>query len=52
MSQQLPGSAKPASSAVSSADVASMPWAFTQHQPLGTSEFIKEAGRRGVRLEL
>jgi hypothetical protein len=29
-----------------------MPWAFTQYQPLGTSDFIKEAGRRGVRLEL
>jgi hypothetical protein len=52
MNRQLPGSAKPASSAVSSANVASMPWAFTQHQPLGTSDFIKEAGRRGVRLEL
>jgi hypothetical protein len=29
-----------------------MPWVFTQHQPLGTSEFITEAGRRGVRLDL
>lgn len=29
-----------------------MPWAFTQHQPLGTSDFIKEAERRGVRLDL
>jgi hypothetical protein len=29
-----------------------MPWAFTQHQPLGTSDFVKEAGRRGVRLDL
>jgi hypothetical protein len=52
VSQQLPGSAKPASSAISSADIASMPWAFTQHQPLGTSDFITEAGRRGVRLDL
>jgi len=33
-------------------EVASLPWAFTQHQPLGTSEFIKEAGCRGVRLDL
>jgi len=28
-----------------------MPWAFTQRQPLGTSDFINEAGRRGVRLD-
>lgn len=32
--------------------VASMPWAFTQHQPLDTSEFIAEAGRRGFDLRL
>lgn len=30
--------------------VASMPWAFTQHQPLGTAEFIREAECRGVAL--
>ena len=30
--------------------VASLPWAFTQHHPLDTAEFIKEAERRGVRL--
>jgi hypothetical protein len=35
---------------VSSVQVALMPWAFTQHHPLETAEFIKEAGRRGVRL--
>jgi hypothetical protein len=29
-----------------------MPWAFTQHQPLGTADFITEAGHRGVRLDL
>jgi hypothetical protein len=34
----------------SSTDVASMPWAFTQHQPLDTDDFIKEAARRGVSL--
>lgn len=34
----------------SSIDVASQPWAFTQHRPLDTSEFIKEAERRGVKL--
>jgi hypothetical protein len=36
--------------AASSVDAASMPWAFTQHQPLGTADLIKEADRRGVRL--
>jgi hypothetical protein len=50
VSQQLPGSTVAASVAVSSVAVATMTWAFTQHQPLGTSDFIKEAGRRGVRL--
>lgn len=29
-----------------------MPWAFTQQQPLGTSDFIKEAQRRGFDLDL
>lgn len=52
MNHQLPVSTRPASSAVSSAEVASMLWAITQHQPLGTSDFIKEAGRCGVRLDL
>ena len=47
VNHQLPVSTRPASSAVSSAEVASMPWAFTQHQPLGTFDFIKEAGRCG-----
>ena len=27
-----------------------MPWVFTQRQPLGTADFIKEAARRGVKL--
>lgn len=27
-----------------------MPWAFTQHHPLDTAKFIKEAARRGVKL--
>jgi hypothetical protein len=30
--------------------IASMPWVFTQRQPLGTADFIKEAARRGVKL--
>jgi len=34
----------------SSADAASMPWSFTQHQPLSTADFIKEEGRRGIEL--
>lgn len=29
---------------------ASMPWAFTQHQPLSAAEFIREAERRGLSL--
>lgn len=32
--------------------VASMPWVFTQHQPIGTSTFISEAKRRGFDLDL
>ena len=36
----------------SSVDVATMPWAFTQHQPLDTAHFISEAERRGVDLDL
>jgi hypothetical protein len=32
---------------VSSVAVASLPWAFTQNRPLGTSDFISEAKRRG-----
>ena len=36
----------------SSVEAASLPWAFTQHQPLSTADFLKEAGRRGVRLDL
>lgn len=46
MGQQLPVSAGAVSLAVSSVEVASMPWAFTQHQPPGTSEFITESERR------
>ena len=52
VSQQLPVSARSASSVVSSVEAASLPWAFTQHQPLSTADFLKEAGRRGVRLDL
>jgi hypothetical protein len=33
-------------------DVASMPWVFTQHLPLYTSEFIDEAKKRGITLDL
>lgn len=29
-----------------------MPWAFTQRQPLGTSEFISQAKRRGFDLDV
>jgi len=36
---------------VTSADVAGMPWAFTQYEPLNTGEFINQAGRRGFRLD-
>jgi hypothetical protein len=31
--------------------VASMPWAFSQQHPLDTAEFIREAEKRGVRLD-
>jgi hypothetical protein len=44
------GSAEGQPTAVSAIDVASMPWAFTQHHPLDTAEFIKEAESRGVNL--
>lgn len=30
---------------------ATTPWAFTQQQPLSTSDFCKEAAKRGIRLE-
>lgn len=33
-------------------DVASLPWAFTQHQRLDTSAFVSEAKDRGVDLDL
>jgi hypothetical protein len=36
---------------VTSVDVAGMPWAFTQYEPLSTSEFISQAERRGFRLD-
>ncbi len=29
-----------------------MPWSFSQNQPLDAADFIREAGRRGVRLDL
>jgi hypothetical protein len=35
---------------MSSAEVASMPWAFTQHQPADTAHLIGEAKRRGLTL--
>jgi hypothetical protein len=41
--------AKP--SGVSTGTVASLPWMFTQHDPLNTSSFIDEAKRRGVDLD-
>jgi hypothetical protein len=40
------------SSICSAVTVASMPWAFTQHQPLDTSKFISEAKRRDFDLDL
>jgi hypothetical protein len=36
----------------STVDVASMPWAFTQHHPLDTTHLINEAKRRGLDLDL
>jgi hypothetical protein len=36
---------------VSSLEVAALSWVFTQHHPLGTSEFIRKAKDRGVRLD-
>lgn len=36
---------------LSSLAVVSMPWVFTQHQPLSASQFIDEAKRRGVDLD-
>ncbi len=32
-------------------DVASVPWAFTQHHPMDTADVVKEAERRGVSLD-
>lgn len=32
--------------------VAAMPWVFTQQRPLDSGEFLREAKRRGVRLDL
>ena len=37
---------------VSSVAVAGQPWAFTQNHPLGTSDFMSEAKRRGFDLDL
>jgi hypothetical protein len=37
--------------ALSSLEVAALPWVFTQHYPLSTSEFIRKARDRGVRLD-
>jgi hypothetical protein len=36
---------------VSSLEVAALSWVFTQHHPLSTSEFIRKAKDRGVRLD-
>ena len=36
---------------VSSPEVAALPWVFTQHQPLGTSQFMRAAKERGVELD-
>jgi hypothetical protein len=36
---------------VTSVDVAGMPWAFTQYEPLSTGEFISQADRRGFHLD-
>lgn len=53
---QEPGDATPAqdkqADRMSSVDVAVMPWAFTQHQPLSSSEFISQAKRRGFDLDV
>jgi hypothetical protein len=37
---------------LSGVEVASLPWAFTQLHPLDTGDFIKEAGRRGLKLDI
>jgi hypothetical protein len=37
---------------VTSVDIASLPWAFTQSRPLNTSDFISEAKRRGYDFDL
>ena len=36
---------------VSSIAVVALPWVFTQHQPLSTSEFMRKSKDRGVRLD-
>jgi hypothetical protein len=36
---------------LTSVDVVGMPWAFTQYEPLSTSEFISQAERRGFHLD-
>ena len=47
-------SPKDATSPITASTVvaASLPWAFTQRQPLGTDSFISEAKRRGVDLDI
>jgi hypothetical protein len=42
----------PTTATPSGVEVASLPWAFTQLHPLDTGDFIKEAGRRGVKLDI
>lgn len=32
-------------------DIGSLPWAFTQHQPIDTANLVREAERRGVTLD-
>jgi hypothetical protein len=49
---QLPATPDKELGRTSSVHVAVMPWAFTQHQPLSTSEFISQAKRRGFDLDV
>jgi hypothetical protein len=46
-----PGDNQDESGDISAVDVVALPWVFTQHQPLSTSEFIRAAKDRGIDLD-
>jgi hypothetical protein len=54
MAEAVPfnGATREGDSICSSLTAASMPWVFTQHRPLDTGSFIREAKRRGFELDL